>query len=304
MNQGPLIFLGALLALAASWCGMVVVPNVQIGRQQQVAAGPSNSRYPAIPSGEAQRGRDVYRAQGCFYCHTTNVRQSGAKFDVVLASAGTNKAALASGLRAARPGLTPAEVSQIMEQAPKPVLQGLTRAEAETALKHLTVPDAKAEIILVPTGPDIERGWGRRMSVAQDYLFDQPLMLSKQRIGPDLTTIAARQRDPSWHLLHLYNPQSKVNGSTMPPYRFLFEKRKIGRHPSPDALQLTGEDAVEPGYEVVPTERARALVAYLLSMDAQFGLFEAPLPVEPKRPDATTNQPSATAPTNAAPTNR
>src|SRR4051812_7994171 len=35
-------------------------------------------------------------------------------------------------------------------------------------------------------GSDLDRGWGRRRSVARDYIFDEPVMLGSQRIGPDL----------------------------------------------------------------------------------------------------------------------
>ena len=53
----------------------------------------------------------------------------------------------------------------------------------------------------------------------------------------------------------------------MPPYRYLFEKRKISGQPSADALVLGGKDAPEFGYEVVPKQEAKDLVGYLLSLD-------------------------------------
>ena len=65
-------------------------------------------------------------------------------------------------------------------------------------------------------------------------------------------------------------------GSTMPPYKFLFEVRKINGAPSADALDLTGELAPAEGYEVVPKPEARELVAYLLSLRADVPLYEAP----------------------------
>jgi cbb3-type cytochrome oxidase cytochrome c subunit len=292
MNYGPLIFLGLLLALATSWYGMVVAPLLQFGRQQQVGVGPAKTPYPTLRTGQAQAGREVYRANGCFYCHTMQVRQSGAVFDVMVASGGTNKADLVAAIVKVKPGIGAGEAQKLIDEAPKPILQRVTRSEAVAAAKALDVPDAKISIVLVPVGADMERAWGGRVSVAQDYLYEQPLMLGHQRIGPDLTTIGARQKNAAWHMLHLYSPQMMVKGSTMPPYRFLFEKRKIGNQPSPDALQLTGEQAVESGFEVVPKDEARALVAYLLSMETQLGVFEGPLPSPPRPPDtgATTNQ--------------
>jgi cytochrome c oxidase cbb3-type subunit 2 len=115
--------------------------------------------------------------------------------------------------------------------------------------------------------------------VAQDYLGDYPVMLGVQRIGPDLANISVR-KDPAWHLLHLYDPKLLVPGSMMPPYRYLFEKRRItaGHRPSSRALKL---DNVPPGYEIVPTEDVDALVAYLLSLRAEVELPEAPVPRPP-----------------------
>ena len=67
----------------------------------------------------------------------------------------------------------------------------------------------------------------------------------------------------------------------MPGYRFLFEKRKIGKVPSIDALKLTGELAPPTGFEIVPTDKARALAAYLVSLHADAPLFESPVTPPP-----------------------
>jgi hypothetical protein len=53
----------------------------------------------------------------------------------------------------------------------------------------------------------------------------------------------------------------------MPPYRYLFEKKKISGSRAFDALNLTGKDAPEEGYQIVPTAKARVLVEYLSSLD-------------------------------------
>ena len=45
----------------------------------------------------------------------------------------------------------------------------------------------------------------------------------------------------------------------MPAYRFLFEETEIVGEAAADALDVIAPD----GYQVVPTERARSLVAYL-----------------------------------------
>jgi hypothetical protein len=68
----------------------------------------------------------------------------------------------------------------------------------------------------------------------------------------------------------------------MPPYPFLFEKRQVrrGQPASPDALALISQDKAELSYEIVPTSAARALVAYLFSLQSDTPLFEAPIPSE------------------------
>ena len=213
MNHGPLIFLGILFTLALSWCGLVFAPQIQLGRQEVVNA--KGQLYPPNRPGLAQQGREVYRANGCQYCHTQQVLPKG-------------------------------------------------------------------------LGADFERGWGKRYTVAQDYLRDVPVMLGNLRIGPDLTNIGLRRPDDEthtnrvWHLQHLYRPQITSPGSIMPPYPFLFEKRQVrpGQPASPDALPLIGQDKAELGYETVPTSAARALVAYLFSLQSETPLFEAPIPSE------------------------
>jgi len=129
-------------------------------------------------------------------------------------------------------------------------------------------------------GADYERGWGRRQSVPRDYIYQDRVVLGTMRTGPDLMTIGGRQPSESWHHLHLYNPRITSEGSTMPPYAFLYEKRKIGDDGrSDDALQFPEGSpyAPEEGYEVAPTERAEALVAYLKSLKMNYSLPEAPI---------------------------
>ncbi len=116
-------------------------------------------------------------------------------------------------------------------------------------------------------GADFERGWGPRRTVARDYLGDRRVMLGTMRTGPDLANIGVRQPSAEWHHLHLYNPRITSPGSIMPRFAFLYETRKIVGQPSADALELPEDFAVEPGYEVVPTAKARALVSYLLQLD-------------------------------------
>jgi cytochrome c oxidase cbb3-type subunit 2 len=126
-------------------------------------------------------------------------------------------------------------------------------------------------------GTDIERGWGPRRTVARDYINEKPVYLGTMRTGPDLTNVGARIKSAEWHHQHFYDPEAISPGSIMPPFRFLYEKRKIVGEPSPDAVQIPGTQIVEDGYEIVPTYEAKALVAYLLSLDRTYPLKEAPV---------------------------
>ena len=292
MNHGPLIFLGIFFALAASWFGLVFEPQLQLGNAQPTNAVNAADLYPQMRPGMARQGLDVYRSLGCAACHSQQIGQTGRTYDVLLNDAGTNRTAVVDLLLKLNAAGRVAEAEALLTGTPRTILKNLTRADADAAVAKFEPTGAKAEVKVIPTGPDIARDWGKRRSVAEDFLFDHPVMLGWQRIGPDLADVASRRPDRNWHLLHLYNPQIIESKSIMPPYRFLFEKRKIGREPSPDALKLSGESAAEAGCEIVPTDQAKQLAAYLLSLRADAVIFETPMTV-PAAPAAVTNAPAA-----------
>jgi cytochrome c oxidase cbb3-type subunit 2 len=129
------------------------------------------------------------------------------------------------------------------------------------------------------TTADIERGWGTRPTVARDYIHEQPTFLGTMRTGPDLANVGRRWPDPNWHHRHLYEPAIVSPGSIMPAYRYLYRLQRIQGQPSANAVAgLVGPHAPPPGWEVVPTEEAVALVAYLVSLDRSYPLPEAPEP--------------------------
>jgi cytochrome c oxidase cbb3-type subunit 2 len=144
-------------------------------------------------------------------------------------------------------------------------------------------------------GSDINHGWGVRRSTAYDYLFQEPVLLGSQRVGPDLANAGKRMNFDSV-LLRLYEPRAIVSGSVMPPYPYLFEVRKIHGEPSTNALPLSGSFAPAAGYEVVPKPEAMALAAYVMGLHQDGFLYEAPAPLQPK---AATNTPAKPAATNS-----
>ncbi len=453
MKHGPLIFLGVFFTLATSWCGLIFAPQLQLGSQEPVKIEETGQLYPSARPGLAQQGAEVYRANGCVYCHSQQVRQSDSEFDVMLAPlpvakdeparlkpedyrkaatnylaeanqskgdarwyalarsakgfalAGDTQQALAIAqspdlagywkavaLGGILPALTPDDAvkaasqalsaakslpddekvaalieiatgyalagdiksalvvakntqsrgrafaaiiqalakagktrqavtmalfeikggrwddaEKLLATAPKPILKGVGKKVADGIKKQIEAAGGKADVNVIPLGPDLDRGWGKRPSVAQDFLYDYPVQIGSQRIGPDLADVGARhprnfalawkfqsttnhmEEATAWHLLHLYDPQAVAAAgapSTMPPYRFLFEKRSVAsqknwQDPKPqdllDQLQRDGKFFPANGLEVAPKNEAKALVAYLLSLQTETSLLEAPM---------------------------
>ncbi len=202
MSRSSYLFAGIFGSFAISCFALVLVPQVQIGNLQPQVDEEAGDIYPV---NNPRKGREVYASEGCYYCHSQQIRDP-------------------------------------------------------------------------QNGLDIERGWGPRRTVARDYLYDRTAYLGSMRLGPDLTNVGTKEwrnedkddprkplhRDATWQYLHLYQPTSIVRESNMPPYRYLFETRKITGQRSVEALNVPTKD----GYEVVPRPEAKHLVAYLLSLDS------------------------------------
>ena len=275
MNNGLLLFFGIFLSLGGSFWALLLAPQVQIGRAQPVVLETTGATYPSPRTGVAQQGAEIYRAQGCVECHSQQVRQSGVNFEVWLADTGNAQGQLAAVMNQ----LKIADANKLIAQAPVKILGGLTMLEASGIASQLTNGEAKAQVVLATLGSDIRRGWGKRATVTQDYLYDDPVQLGSLRVGPDLANYGTRAVPSALALQHLYSPQSTMPKSMMPPYRYLFNKRKMadGAKRAANALPAM----VEPGYEITPTPEAEALVAYLMSLDASASLAEAPVPAPP-----------------------
>lgn len=208
MNRMSHLIIGIFAAFAISWLGVIVVPYMQIGRLSPQVDEDKGEILPPVPSGLALAGEKVYAANGCFYCHTQQVR--------------------------------PRDLAT-----------------------------------------DVDRAWGARRTVARDYIRQNRVFLGSQRTGQDLASVATRRDKAAWYYAHLYNPQTEAPYTTMPAYRHLFTLRKITGQKSASAIELPEADAPPAGYEVVPTDEAQALVAYLLSLDRSYLLNEA---LEKKQP--------------------
>ena len=208
MKNGPIFFIGLLVALTLSWAGTVLLANHQLGTLTPFYDENESSSFPLSQAGVAARGQLVYADLGCVSCHTQQVRR----------------------------------------------------------------PDF---------GSDQVRGWGDRQSVARDYIFQTRVQLGTSRIGPDLTNLGARK--PPYDAEDLMKLLYTGQGG-MPAYKFLFDERKIVGESSAVALKLTGALAAPAGDEIVPSERAQSLVAFLLSLNNTYDYPEShPIPVEPAK---------------------
>ena len=286
MKTGGTVFLAAFVALGASWFGLVYGPLHQLGRAQQTVILQSTDYWPPQRTGDATLGLQVYRKYGCAACHTKQVRQTSAANELTLTSLGKQKAPdFKDFLKSLMivPELINASntiignLDQWNGNVPVTLYSGEDSIVVSTLADKLKPVGVKTEALVVARGADLARGWGVRQSVAADYLYDNPVQLGSLRAGPDLTMIGARHPDADWQLQHLYAPRSQVPDSTMPAFRCLFEVRqKTGGQSAPGALTLKPEFAPAADLEVVPTDEARQLAAYLASLKANAPLYEAP----------------------------
>ena len=76
------LFLGIFGTFAFSWAGLILIPNYQIGHLDPQMDEEGNDPYPAPKSGMADRGRRIYAANGCVYCHSQQVRADYAAPDI------------------------------------------------------------------------------------------------------------------------------------------------------------------------------------------------------------------------------
>ncbi len=249
MNYGPLLFLGVFLTFAGAWIGMVYMPTITLNQVQATVQEGATVSNPRPYNGQEQLGRIVYQREGCVYCHTQQIR--GGKFN--------NDQLRGWGSRRSHPQ------DYIYDY---PVLLGTMR-----------------------TGPDLINIGARQpnQNWQHTHLYDPQLitpgsvmapfrfLYTKKKIGsvpsPDALVF-------NYVFVTIEQDEQKVleeltNAGFVP-----VEKRDgkwVGQFDPADRetlAQIPGVKAVEPyvedGYEIVPTEDAKNLVAYLLSLDRTY----------------------------------
>jgi cytochrome c oxidase cbb3-type subunit II len=274
------LFIGVFGTFAFSWIGLALIPNLQIGALNPQMDEEGTDIYPAPKSGMAERGRRIYAANGCVYCHSQQIRPDYASADV-------------DRVRDLGPSPRPKWAER--RSAPRdyifdrPVVLGQERMGPDVANMGKAAPSEEEKPAAAPAANASASKPGTSGSPAAPAASPAPPAGS-----PPAPPAAAANSSPAasaspnpngippaysaaWHHRHLYAPRSMSadnRDSTMPAYRFLYEKHPISGERSADALQLEGRDAPPTGWEVVPTYEAKCLVAYLMSLDQSHPLKE------------------------------
>jgi cbb3-type cytochrome oxidase cytochrome c subunit len=305
------LFIGLFGTFAFSWLGLTLIPNFQIGHLDPQADEEGTDIYPMPQSGMAERGRRIYVANGCAYCHSEQLRpdyiasdidrkrdlephpkwgeRRSAPRDYIFARpvllgkarmgpdlANIGKAAPAEEESPAppaggSPAASPAQESEIL--APSSAAASPAPANPAPAPPAAAAPAAKASI-----------------SPAANPSPAASASSPASPPAPETKPGEPRPYSAAWHHRHLYSPRDVNRDSDMPAYRFLYEKHPVAGERSADALQLAGSDAPAPGWEIVPSYDANCLVAYLMSLDQSHPLKEvksgAPAPAAGGSPAA------------------
>ena len=293
------LFLGIFGTFAFSWAGLILIPNYQIGHLDPQMDEDGNDVYPAPQSGMAERGRRIYAANGCVYCHSQQIRADYAASDIDR-KWGERRSAprdylferpILLGKMRMGPDLAnvgkraPAED----ENAPPPSSTNATSPAAPQASPAAQPPPGTSPSTSPASAASAPPANSPAVSAAPS-----PAAAAAPSVSPAAspanpaanaatsadTTVAANGAPlpytTAWHHRHLYNPRSITLDSNMPAYHFLYEKRPISGQRAADALKLSEADAVPEGWEIVPTYDAKCLVAYLMSLDQEVKATAAP----------------------------
>jgi cbb3-type cytochrome oxidase cytochrome c subunit len=285
----PLV-LGILATLAFSWLGLAYIPDLQIGHLDPQSDEEGTDVYPMPKSGMAERGRRIYVANGCFYCHSEQLRADYAAADID---------------RPRDAALSPPPKWGDRRSAPRdyifdrPALLGKMRmgpdlaniGKAAPAEEEAAPPQPSPANPANPPAPGASPAAANASPQPANAAAQQNAKPAPQPPNPPAAAASPAQAagaaspaaSPSespvpysaaWHHQHLYAPRSLNLDSDMPAYKFLYEKRRIGGEQSADAINLRGERAPGEGWEIVPTYDAKCLVAYLMSLNQSHPLNE------------------------------
>jgi cbb3-type cytochrome oxidase cytochrome c subunit len=305
------LFFGLFATFAFSWVGLALIPNYQIGHLDPQTDEEGTDIYPMPQSGMAERGRRIFAANGCFYCHSQQlrpdyiasdldrtrdfnknqkwgVRRSAPRdyvFDrpVLLGKerngpdlANIGKSSPNEDQTAAAPGASPAG-----SPAASPAQAAVAGSPAAAASPATGSPSPVVSTAAagVATAPSASPATSAAAASPPASVAPAPNAQtgSSPAAGSAVPETKPGEQPPysaAWHHQHLYSPRSINQDSNMPAYRFLYQKRRITGEPSLDALKLIGRDAPPEKWEIIPTYDAKCLVAFLMSRDQSHPLKE------------------------------
>jgi len=261
------LFIGLFGTFAFSWVGLTLIPNFQIGHLDPQTDEEGTDVYPVPQSGMAERGRRIYVANGCAYCHSEQLRPDYVASDIDRKRDlgphpkwGERRSAPRDYIFArpvllgkARLGPDLANIGKAApaeEESPAAVTGGSPASTAQAAAKN-PAPASPAP----PNAPSPAPKTAANPSPAASASPSASLLAPETKPGEP------RPYSAAWHHRHLYSPRDVNRDSDMPAYRFLYEKHPVAGERSADALQLTGSDAPAPGWEIVPSKDTNCLVA-------------------------------------------
>ena len=290
------LFLGIFGTFVFSWTGLTFIPNYQIGHLDPQMDEDGNDVYPMPKSGMAERGRKVYVANGCVYCHSQQVRADYAASDierkwgnrrsaprdyifdrpVLLGKCEWVRTLRMSGSVHRMPMRFFRRVWLLRLRQPRPLLRHRRRQLrlAQPLLLHqLLLLRLRLRHRPLPPLPPLPRASPAPAAASSAPAPAAPPPPEEKLLADDGSPLVYTA---AWHHRHLYNPRSFAPDSNMPAFRFLYEKRRISGEAAGDAVNFIGDDRDKPeaGWEIVPTYDAQCLVAYLMSLDQSHALKE------------------------------
>jgi hypothetical protein len=145
MNKAPWIFLGVLLTLGLSWWGMVYGPALQIGGDSPDLGGGASLKARV---GLARQGEQVYRENGCYYCHTRTATGGKFGYELRLSKLGGDRNATLDAIGKDR-------MEGVIDQAYVLKFVASLEAKAEDAKKALE--DSNATLVAEKKKPEAEQ---------------------------------------------------------------------------------------------------------------------------------------------------
>lgn len=290
------LFFGLFATFAFSWVGLALIPNYQIGHLDPQTDEEGTDIYPMPQSGMAERGRRIFAANGCFYCHSQQLRPDYIASDLDRTRDfnknqkwGVRRSAprdyvfdrpVLLGKERNGPDLANIGKSSPGEDQTAPV-PGASPAGSPAASPATSSPSPVVSPAAAGVAAASSASPATSAAAASPAASVAPAQNAQTSSSPAASAVGSEMKpgeqppySAAWHHQHLYSPRSINQDSNMPAYRFLYQKRRITGELSLDALKLIGRDAPPENWEIIPTYDAKCLVAFLMSRDQSHPLKE------------------------------